>query len=61
MYKLISACNAEVRAGHEAYADELGIPWKPVNSPVFIIDNVPNWAEANEVSDTTIEMAAHNL
>lgn len=57
----ITACNAEVRAAHEAYADELGIPWKPVNSPVFIIDNVPNWAEDNEVSDTTIEMAAHNL
>jgi hypothetical protein len=57
----VTAHNAEVRAAHETYADELGVPWKPVNTPVFTINNTPNWAADNEVSDTSIEMAAYNL
>ena len=53
--------NAEVRAAHETYADELGVPWKPVNAPVFTINNTPNWATDEEASETNIEMAAYNL
>ena len=56
----ITASNAQVRADHEAYADELGIPWKLVNTPVFTVNNTPNWAPVDEPSDTDIEMACYN-
>jgi hypothetical protein len=57
----VTAHSAEVRAAHETYADELGVSWKPVNTPVFTINNTPNWTPDDETSDTSIEMVVYNL
>lgn len=57
----LNSFNTEVRSDLEAYADELGITWRSVNSPVFVVNDTPNWADDPASSNSNIEVAAYNV
>jgi hypothetical protein len=57
----VRSFNAEIRSELESYADELGITWRAVNSPVFTLGTTPNWADDPSSADTNIEIAGYNI